>query len=348
MGIARKAGTAWSNSFLHLKSWHPLSYRNQEKLFKAEQAERDRKKRDEAAAKEFAEQAEFFKNTELLSAKDREGLRNKQQLAFMYQKPPGFNAMLERQKQEAAEAAERTAEEKRLAEETEARVAAGLPPLAPEEIERRKGRKMRKDESGRNILSAAEAPEMAGAPRERGAGENAVVKPLGKQLRAVQCLRCGGFGHTSADRECPMRDHNPNDAFRAKLEDPLTLMRARGALSEGSRKFELKTPMTTSGLSPTRGGVDPGAANQQLLYDIDGEEVMEEMERDARRGGILETLPKSERKRLIREYREREKEAKRAKVVAAEEFLRSQGIASGEKKRSKEEKKDKRDRKRGR
>ena len=37
--------------------------------------------------------------------------------------------------------------------------------------------------------------------------------------------------------------------------------------------------MTTSGLSPTRGGVDPGAANQQLLYDIDGEEAMEEMER---------------------------------------------------------------------
>ena len=68
--------------------------RDQEKLFKAEQAERDRKKRDEAAAKEFAEQAEFFKNTELLSAKDREGLRNKQQLAFMYQKPPGSNAML--------------------------------------------------------------------------------------------------------------------------------------------------------------------------------------------------------------------------------------------------------------
>jgi len=85
-----------------------------------------------------------------------------------------------------------------------------------------------------------------------------------------------------------------------------------------------------------------------LLYDIDGEEAMEEMERDARRGGILETLPKSERKRLIREYREREKEAKRAKVAAAEEFLRSQGIASGEKKRSKKEKKDKRDRKRGR
>ena len=50
---------------------------------------RDRKKRDEAAAREFAEQAEFFKNTELLSAKDRERLRNKQQLAFMYQKPPG-------------------------------------------------------------------------------------------------------------------------------------------------------------------------------------------------------------------------------------------------------------------
>ena len=78
------------------------------------------------------------------------------------------------------------------------------------------------------------------------------------------------------------------------------------------------------------------------------EDAMEEMERDARGGGILETLPKSERKRLIREYREREKEAKRAKVAAAEAFLRSQGIASEEKKRSKKERKDKRDRKRGR
>ena len=65
-----------------------------------------------------------------------------------------------------------------------------------------------------------------------------------------------------------MRDHNPNDAFRAKLEDPLTLMRAREALREGSRRLELKAPMTAAGGSPTRGGLDPAAANQQMVYDL--------------------------------------------------------------------------------
>ena len=55
-----------------------------------------------------------------------------------------------------------------------------------------------------------------------------------------------------------MRDHNPNDAFRAKLEDPLTLMRAREALREGSRRLELKAPMTAAGVTDARGGPGRG------------------------------------------------------------------------------------------
>jgi len=47
-------------------------------------------------------------------------------------------------------------------EKTEARVAAGLPPLNPEEIAERRTHKMKKDMYGRNIMSAEEMPELKG------------------------------------------------------------------------------------------------------------------------------------------------------------------------------------------
>ena len=122
-----------------------------------------------------------------------------------------------------------------------------------------------------------------------------------------------------------MHHHNPNDEFRLKLEDPLSLMTARAELMK-NRKFELKTPMT-GGRSPTRGGFAVGAANQQLLHDLEqhdqgghhGEDAQVELEREmggAGRHGILSSLPKAERKRLVKEYRSQEKDAKRAKVAA--------------------------------
>lgn len=334
LGLKPKGGKAWTHNFLNQKYWHPMSFRNQERLYKAEQEAETAKKRKEAAAKEFAEEQEFFKNTELLSAADRTSLRNKQQLAFMYQKPPGYEAMLERQKIEAKEAEEAKERERRQAEEVEARLAAGLPPLNPEEIAARRGRKMKKDLYGRNVLTGDEMPELRGAPMADGV-TLARVQLLGKEVKAIQCLRCGGFGHNGTDRECPMHEHNPNDQFRLKLEDPLSLMRAREELTR-MKKFELKTPITGSGRSPTRGGGDPNAANQQLLYDVGDEHVgacggslqlaFEQGSWEAEQGGILDLMPKAERKRLIKDYRAREKMTKRAKVAAAEEYLRSQGM----------------------
>jgi len=47
------------------------------------------------------------------------------------------------------------------------------------------------------------------------------VKPLGIELRDVRCMRCNQYGHKSGDRECPMINSNPNDAFRQRLEDPM-------------------------------------------------------------------------------------------------------------------------------
>ena len=166
-GAKPKAGFGWSHSFLHLKQWHPLSFKNQEKLFLAEQAEADRRRRDEEAAKEFAANAEFFKNTELLSAKDRTALRNKQQLAFMYQKPPGFDAMLEKQAAEAKATEDAARAEEEAAARAAEREAQGLSPLAPEDIALRKSRKLRKDAYGRS------GPHKRGGTRARGRARRA-------------------------------------------------------------------------------------------------------------------------------------------------------------------------------
>ena len=328
LGLKPKGGTAWSHGFLNQKYWHPLSYRNQERLFKAEQEEEAKKKRNELAKKEFAEQAEFFKNTELLSQSDRDALRNRQQLAFMYQQPPGFKEMQEREKEEAEERKRREMEDLKAREEEAAREAAGLPPLVPEKPKRHH---FKKDMYGKNVMTEEEMPELRGAPKMDGVGL-ARVQPFGKQVKAVQCLRCGGFGHQSGDKECPMRDQNPADEFRVKLEDPLTLMRARDELMN-SRKFALRTPMTC-GRSPTRGGCDPDAANQQMLVD----DAQVELEA-GRPSGILDSLPRSERKRLIKEYRAQEKASKKAKIKAAEDYLRSQGVLSSKGKDKKGSKK---------
>ena len=50
------------------------------------------------------------------------------------------------------------------------------------------------------------------APVEGEFTENVKVKfqPLGIELRNIRCLRCGEWGHRSIDRECKLRDQNPN------------------------------------------------------------------------------------------------------------------------------------------
>jgi len=35
-------------------------------------------------------------------------------------------------------------------------------------------------------------------------------RPLGIEVRNVKCARCGEWGHTSGDRECALKDVNPN------------------------------------------------------------------------------------------------------------------------------------------
>lgn len=64
------------------------------------------------------------------------------------------------------------------------------------------------------------------APMEGGYAKGMAVKhqPFSELLRNVHCARCGEWGHMSGERECPLRDYNPNDYARQQREDPMRRM----------------------------------------------------------------------------------------------------------------------------
>ncbi|KAB5574562.1 hypothetical protein DKX38_001756 [Salix brachista] len=94
-----KSGTAWSHSYLNQKPWHPLSYPNQRRKWIAEQTHAQRHRRTEEVAREYAQEQEFFRQTALISKKEKEKIEMMKAVSFMYVRPPGYNA-------ESAKAAE--------------------------------------------------------------------------------------------------------------------------------------------------------------------------------------------------------------------------------------------------
>lgn len=145
------------------------------------------------------------------------------------------------------------------------------------------------------VLSESQTPPQRAAPDPSSPRSQLALRhlrPPARQIRTVQCLKCGKVGHSSGDKECPQygQASSATEATRLRLEDPLTLMKARhsgGAmggdadrgdelgcrgskrlLSDGMHptacgreqarealmtheRFEMKRPMT--GRSPTRG-----------------------------------------------------------------------------------------------
>uniref|UniRef100_A0A2P2KNK1 Uncharacterized protein MANES_17G000100 n=1 Tax=Rhizophora mucronata TaxID=61149 RepID=A0A2P2KNK1_RHIMU len=101
-----KAGTAWSHSYLNQKPWHPLSYPNQRRKWIAEQTHAQRLSRSQEVAREYAQEQEFFRQTALVSKKEKDKMELMQAVSFMYVRPPGYSA-------ESAKAAEIADEKKR-------------------------------------------------------------------------------------------------------------------------------------------------------------------------------------------------------------------------------------------
>jgi retinitis pigmentosa 9 protein len=62
-----------------------------------------------------------------------------------------------------------------------------------------------------------------------------LVRPLGKEVKVMQCFRCKAYGHRTGDRECPLRELGNIllDAQRQVKEDPMSSM-----IAENDREQE--------------------------------------------------------------------------------------------------------------
>jgi hypothetical protein len=67
-------------------------------------------------------------------------------------------------------------------------------------------------------------PFLANAPQEGKFTENMAVqlKPFGKEVRHVRCLRCGQWGHQAGEKICELNDvAHPGDRLNKQLLDPM-------------------------------------------------------------------------------------------------------------------------------
>ncbi|KAH7519125.1 hypothetical protein FEM48_Zijuj08G0000600 [Ziziphus jujuba var. spinosa] len=217
-----KAGTAWSHSYLNQKPWHPLSYPNQRRKWIAEQTHANRLRRSQEVAREYAQEQEFFRQTALISKKEKEKVEVMKAVSFMYVRPPGYNA-------ESAKAAE-IADERKKHHPSTSMPQESLPDRDRIGVDNKKARP--KDVFGRPLPTEEEFAILKDAPRLE-TGVPARVKPFGVEVRNVKCVRCGNYGHQSGDRECPLKDViMPNEESRLKRDDPLTAILAHTDPSE--------------------------------------------------------------------------------------------------------------------
>lgn len=207
-----------SLQFLGQKSWHPASKANQKRVWVAEQQAKEREECERQKAKEVRKAAELQEAQQAAAAAgDVAAARriNSAQVSFLYAVPPGLSEAKEK------------LEKKRQREEDEAvrefrRKAERRGDAQRSKLERYVGRRA---EETLTIKDQVERfPMLKDAPVEGKYTETISVNfnPMGLRLRNVRCIRCGEWGHQSGDRECKLRDRNPNDATRQMWEDPVT------------------------------------------------------------------------------------------------------------------------------
>ncbi|XWS62269.1 hypothetical protein CRYUN_Cryun07bG0195700 [Craigia yunnanensis] len=230
-----KAGTAWSHSYLNQKPWHPLSYPNQRRKWIAEQAHSQRMRRADEVARELYVCSSAWLYAESAKAAEIAGER----------KIIDHN---------------NTSDDQSMDVPSTAMALESLPGRDP--IAEKKKKPRPKDVFGRS-LTEEEFEILKNAPRlETGVPDR--VKPFGVEVRNVNCLRCGNYGHQSGDRECPLKDAiMPNEESRLKRDDPLTAIMAQMDPTE-PLKWELKQK---PGMSPPRGGFQPDDPNQQIVAE---------------------------------------------------------------------------------
>jgi hypothetical protein len=105
-------------------------------------------------------------------------------------------------------------------------------------------------------------------------------KPFLDVVRNVRCLRCGTWGHSVGDRECPLAGEiNPYDLARQRKEDPIQFARSDAVVQEKQRLI-LKTASRSrnppgTALPPPSSKAAGGQVpeNQQLVAWDSGSEL---------------------------------------------------------------------------
>lgn len=254
----RGVGSAWTHDFLNKKAWHPMSFKNRQKVWEAEQRAAAESTAKERRAQEYEAEREYLRTIAALGPEEQERYRQRQAVSWLYQKPPGFDA---------ARAA--------AAEGKDANGAGGDDGQEPSHGDQQQ-------QDGKKAEEQGQAGGSGGGATNRRSGGNYVAKVVG----GVQ------------------------------------------AVVKSQQRFDLK--QTAGGMSPPRGGIDPGAENQRLVVSTMDPEEEEAVCR-------LAMMTEEERGRLekerVREERLKAKEARRAREAAERQrvreavaFLKSAGI----------------------
>jgi hypothetical protein len=106
-------------------------------------------------------------------------------------------------------------------------------------------------------------PQLRNAPVEGQYAANVQVKhkPLGGFIRYVQCKRCGIWGHASGDRECSLRNYNPQDLARQQREDPMALHLSSATVAANALELDKQKLVYARAVASI-----PGVDSQTLQY----------------------------------------------------------------------------------
>lgn len=275
-----------SLSFLGKKSFDPNNKKNVVKLFQAEERKKAEDKKKEEYRREY-EAEQTRRHARSLLPGGGDPAGVDSSMSFMYQKPPGLA-----------------------------------------EAENRKQRKVREDAEKTHAEKDAERfAILENAPRHAYTNNMEVThKPFAVELRRVKCKRCGEWGHSLGDRECPLRNvADPRDEERKAQDDPLA--RAAGVEASGAALRWAPKAATAEGM---HGGGNASDANQQFVVDDD--DVLVAKDGSVMTGAtsvagavgladldpaVLSMLDEKQQRRLLRMYR-KELEHGRARTEGAD------------------------------
>lgn len=292
------------HKFLATKSWHVLNPSNQAAVAAAEAHHATLQRRVEERKKTLERERNRQQSLALVAQSEGKGADGEgSSVAFLYQPPPGFVPALAppRVRQEDAPATnDELTEVHDLTRAPDAHAnanvdaqpapaldASGKPPLpfnapppsmqpgpdgsvAPLEshAERRERHRNMSAQAIREELHPALRGAPVTAPHVRGMVFTA--KPLGVLLRDTRCIRCGGIGHSSTDRECPRFNdtHTAADQSRLVREDPLTKLQAIAPATVAPQSQPATSARYMGPASGTGSGVAGGKPGQfKLVYN---------------------------------------------------------------------------------